>query len=81
MELLLLPLTSLPGAAGGGGEGLSVAEHRPPRRALQLLQDKEKEAGGFRGIGGSKRRGVEKETVGGEVIGRAAIVLDLRPCG
>ena len=55
-----------------------MAEHRAPRRALQqLLQDKEKEADGFREIGGSKRRGVE-ETVGGEEIGRAAIVLDLQ---
>jgi hypothetical protein len=64
---------------------LSAAEHRAPRRALLLLlllllQDKEKKADGFREIGGSKRRGVETETVGGEGIGRTAIVLKLKIC-
>lgn len=79
MELLLLPLTSLPGAAGGGGEGLPAAEHWAPRRALLLLLQDEK-AGGFRGIGDRERRGVERETVGGEGIGRTgtAIVLELK---
>jgi hypothetical protein len=68
-------LTSLPGPAGGGGERLSAAEHRAPRRALLLLQDREKEADGLREIGGSERRGVDREAVGGEGIGRTAIVL------
>jgi hypothetical protein len=39
------------------------------------LQDREKEDDDFREIGGSERRGVEREAVGGEGIGRAAIVL------
>lgn len=78
MELLLPPLTSLPGAAEGGGEGLFAAEHRALRRAL-LLQDKATD--GFREIGGRKRSEAERETaVGGEGRGRAAIVMELQVC-
>jgi hypothetical protein len=39
------------------------------------LQDREKEDDGFREIGGSERRGVEREAVGGEGIGRTAMAL------
>lgn len=55
-----------------------AAEHRAPRRALPL-EDKEREADGFREVGGRKSSGAGRETVAGgegEGIGRAAIVME-----
>lgn len=53
-----------------------AAEQRKPGRALLLpLQDEEGD--GFRAIGGRERRGVERQTVGGEGISRTGTAIPL----